>query len=70
MQNKEQSTVKPKSRFNFSNIDWVIIGFTACILGFICARVWVTYGGCIPCWFENVWNGLQTWIHTGYFPFW
>ena len=68
MQNKEQALVKSKSKH--SNRTWVLLGVLAIVLGFVAAKLWVTYGSCIPCDVENVWNGLQTWVKTGVCPFW
>ena len=72
IQNQEQLKITtPKLiRSKWSNKTWVLICIGAFVLCFALARVWVTYGFCIPCYVEAIWNGIQSWIKTGVFPFW
>lgn len=61
LQNQEQikaehgqpTEVSNKPKKKWSNRTWLLVGIGAAMLGFVLARLWVTFGTCIPCWLEN-----------------
>jgi hypothetical protein len=70
MKTQNTSLENKRHKGKWSSKKWIIVGVCACIVGFVAARVWITWGFCIPCYIEAGWNGICTWVSTGVNPFW
>ena len=53
-----------------SNVQWLLLGIVAAGTCFGLMTLWMKFGFCIPCYAQAIWNGMDSWIRTGVFPFW